>query len=91
MLTMRMIGQNDYSIHEDGQPIGRIRFASERVPGIWLWHIQMHAPGLSPFGSARSLIEAKAEFKTAWLAYKEKHGPEKLAKAYAGMNLRDES
>jgi hypothetical protein len=29
-----MIGQNDYSVREDGQHIGRIRFASERTPGI---------------------------------------------------------
>ena len=30
--------------------------------------------------------EAKARFKTAWLAFKDKHGPEKLAEAYAEMN-----
>jgi len=34
MLTMRMIGQNDYSVREDGQPIVRIRYASERTPGL---------------------------------------------------------
>jgi hypothetical protein len=45
MLTMRMIGQNDYSIREDGQPIGRIRYASERTPGVWLWHVQVNIPG----------------------------------------------
>ena len=84
-----MIGQHDYSVREDGQPIGRIRFASERTPGIWLWHVQVHIPG-PPFGSATSLDDAKAQFKAAWLAFKEKHGPEKLAKAYAEMNLRDE-
>jgi hypothetical protein len=85
-----MIGQNDYQIRDDGQPIGRIRFASERTPGIWLWHNQVHAPGLSPFGSARTLDDAKAEFKTVWLAFKEMHGPEKLAAAYREMNLRNE-
>jgi hypothetical protein len=27
MLTLRMIGVNDYNVFEDGQRIGRIRFA----------------------------------------------------------------
>jgi hypothetical protein len=35
MLTLRMIGANDYNVPEDGQPIGRIRYASERTPGIF--------------------------------------------------------
>ena len=39
-LTMRMIGVRDYSVFEDGQQIGRIRFASERNPGVWIWHFQ---------------------------------------------------
>ena len=63
MLTLRLIGVRDYSVHED-QRIG----ASERNPGVWLWH--------PPFGSAASLDDAKQSFKTAWLAFKEKHGPE---------------
>ena len=33
MLTLRLIGVRDYSVHDDGQQIGRIRFASERSPG----------------------------------------------------------
>ena len=37
MLTVRMIGQNGYSVSDDGQ---RIRFASERNPGVWIWHVQ---------------------------------------------------
>ena len=45
MLTLRMIGVRDYSVLEDGQHIGRIRFASERTPGVWLWHVQVHIPG----------------------------------------------
>ena len=43
MLTLRMIGQNDYSVREDGQSIGRIRYASGRTPGIWLWHVTEHS------------------------------------------------
>jgi hypothetical protein len=34
-----------------------------RTPGIWLWHVQVNIPG-APFGSATSLDEAKAHFKT---------------------------
>jgi len=79
MLTLRMIGQNDYSIREDGQPIGCIRFASERTPGIWIWQVQVNIPG-APFGSATSLNDAKAHFKKVWLAFKEMHGPDRLAK-----------
>jgi hypothetical protein len=43
MLTMRMIGVRDYNVFEDGQHIGRIRFASERNPGVWLWNVQVHS------------------------------------------------
>jgi hypothetical protein len=70
MLSMRMIGQYDYSVREDGQRISRIRFASERTPGIWLWNIQVNIPG-PPFGSAGTLDDAKQDFKTAWLAFAE--------------------
>jgi hypothetical protein len=89
MLSMRMIGVRDYSVFEDGQRIGRIRFASERMPGVWLWHVQVHIPG-PPFGSAASLDDAKQSFKAAWLAFKEKHGAEALAAAYREMNKRNE-
>ena len=84
MLTMRMIGQNDYSIREDAQLIGRIRYASERVPGVWLWNVTVNIPG-PPFGSAQTLDEAKAHFKTVWLAFKEMHGPDRLAATYGEM------
>ena len=32
MLSLRLIAPNDYSVHEDGQLIGRIRSARERSP-----------------------------------------------------------
>ena len=67
MLTLRLIGPQDYRVSEDGQRIGRIRYASERNPGIWLWQIHVHIPG-SPFGSASTLDDAKRDFKAAWLA-----------------------
>ena len=88
-LTMRLSGVRDYGVFDDGQHIGRIRFASERNPGVWIWHIQVHIPG-SPFGSAASLDEAKAQFKTAWLAFAAAQGPEKLAAAYRAKNIRNE-
>jgi len=40
----------------------------------------VHIPG-PPFGSTASLDDAKQDFKTAWLAFREKHGVEKLAAA----------
>jgi hypothetical protein len=60
---------------------------AERTPGIWLWHVQVNIPG-APFGSAASLDDAKAAFKTPSRAFKEKLGPDKLATAYAVMNKR---
>ncbi|WP_249158273.1 hypothetical protein [Bradyrhizobium jicamae] len=85
---MRLIDPNDYCVFEDGQRIGRIRHAKERSPGVWLWNVTVTIPG-PPFGDAKSITEAKERFKTAWLAFKEKHGPEKLAKAYGEMNRAD--
>jgi hypothetical protein len=62
MLTLRPIGPNDYSVHEDGQPIGGIRYASERMPGSWHWHVTLNIPG-PPFGDAKTIDEAKQGFK----------------------------
>ena len=87
MLTLRMIGQNDYSVRENAQPIGRIHFASERTPGIWLWNVTVNIPG-PPLGSAVSLNEAKAAFRAAWEGFKAKHGPDRLAAAFNAMNVR---
>ena len=86
MLTLRPIGPNDYSVHDDGQRIGRIRYASERMPGKWLWHVTVTIPGPPSFGDAKSIEEAKQRFKEAWQAFKVKHGAEALAKAYSEMN-----
>ena len=80
MLTMRMIGPNAYRIREDDQPIGRIRFASERVPGVWLWHVTVNVPGPQSTGSATTLDDAKVNFRKAWERFKEEHGPERLAR-----------
>ena len=85
MLTLRLIGPSDYSVQEDGQRIGRIRYASERMSGSWHWHVTVGIPG-PPFGDAKTIEEAKQRFKVAWQTFKDKHGPEKLAKVYVEMN-----
>ncbi len=52
--------------------IGRIRYASERTPGVWLWNVNVTIPG-PPFGSAKSLDQAKERFKEALLGFKHNH------------------
>ena len=83
-LALRPVAPNDYIVLEDRQPIGRIRLARERSPPIWLWTVTVTIPG-PPFGDAKSINDAKARFKAAWLAFKDKVGAEALAKAYAEM------
>jgi hypothetical protein len=84
-LTRRRLDDDDYSILEDGQPIGRIRHARDRTPPLWLWTVTVTIPG-PPFGSADSIDAAKRAFKAAWLDFKERVGPGRLAKAYEAMN-----
>ena len=45
MLKLRSIGISDYSVLEGEQRIGRIRFADERMPGVWLWNVTIHLTG----------------------------------------------
>lgn len=84
-LTVRMISLDEYSVHDDRQLVGRIRYSSERSPGQWLWTCVVKLPR-PPFGEAGSLDEAKGRFKIAWQDYKAKHTPEELAKAFAAVN-----
>jgi hypothetical protein len=51
MLKLRTIGIRDYRVLEGRQRIGRIRFAEERMPGIWIWNIIVHIPA-PPIGTA---------------------------------------
>jgi hypothetical protein len=90
MLKLRTIGIRDYSVLEGGQRIGRIRFADEHMPGVWLWNITIHLTGGLPMGSATDLDTAKAEFGGAWTALKARTPPEQLAAAYKAMNIRDD-
>ena len=61
MLKLRSTAIHDYSVLDDGQRIGRIRFADERLPPIWLWNLNVHLTGGLPMGSAKDLDTAKAE------------------------------
>ena len=49
---LRSIGIRDYSVFEGRQRIGRIRFAGEHTPGVWLWNVIVHLTGGLPMGSA---------------------------------------
>lgn len=89
MLSLRPIGRRDYSVLDDKQMVGRIRYASERTPGIWIWNVIVHLTGGLPIGTAGSLDQAKVDFKTAWEALKARTPPDQLLKAYKAMNLRD--
>jgi hypothetical protein len=90
MLRLRSIGHRDYRVLDDGQRVGRIRYADERTPGIWIWNVTLNLPGLMPMGTAKDLDTAKAEFKAAWQALKARTTPEQLAAAYRSMNIRDD-
>ena len=83
MLKLRSIGIRDYSVLEGEQRIGRIRFAGERIPGVWLWNVTVHLTGGLPVGSSKDLDTAKAEFKAAWEHLKARTTPEQLAAAKA--------
>jgi hypothetical protein len=90
MLKLRSIGLSDFAVLESGQRIGRIRFADERMPPVWLWAVTIHLPGGLPTGSSPDFNTAKAEFKAAWKALKASTTPEQLAAAYKAMNIRDD-
>ena len=85
MLKLRSIGIQGYSVFENKQRIGRIRFADEHMPGVWLWN-----DWRTPHGSATDIDTAEAEFKAAWEALKARTPPSLLAAAYKAMNIRDD-
>jgi hypothetical protein len=90
MLKLRSIGIRDYSVLEGRQRIGRICFAEERMPPIWLWNINIHLTGGLPMGSASDLDTAKAEFRAAWEALKARTPPSQFAAAFKAMSIRDD-
>ena len=85
-LTLRLTGVCDYNVFEDGQRIGRIRFARDRNPGVWLWKSKSISPARR--SAARpDLDEAKRHFRANWLR---EHEAQALLVAYRAMNLRNE-
>lgn len=73
--------KNDYIVTREGYSIGRIREAAERLgfnPG-WTWSINPPLPIPSwGTGFAKSLDEAKAEFRLAWVRFYAELTPEMI-------------
>jgi len=92
MLKLRSLSLSDFSVIDGRQRVGRIRLATERMPCIWRWTIEVHLPGvaLPPTGSAKDRETAMAQFKAAWEALKASTTRDQLAAAYQAMNVRDE-
>ena len=86
MLKLRSIGLSDFAVLEGRQRISRIRFAGERMLGVWLWNVVIHLTGGLPMGSSKDLDTAKADFKVAWEALKAKTPKDELAAAYKDLN-----
>jgi hypothetical protein len=66
----------DYTVFEDGTPIGRIYEQRPPAPpdARWLWSVFHSVPGrrrpLKMDGRAASFEDAKAQFAAAWEAFK---------------------
>jgi hypothetical protein len=69
-LALRPIGSNDFAVIDDGNPVGRIRYAAERTNNVWMWNVTLNIPGGVPSGTSAGLDRAKADFRTAWTAFK---------------------
>ncbi|MBR0712723.1 hypothetical protein [Bradyrhizobium liaoningense] len=76
MLTLRpcriggQTAPDDYSILDDGELIGRIRKATERVRAAWVWSVTAPTKPGAPYGSAADFEEAKRAFRSAWEVFK---------------------
>ena len=91
MLKLRSIGINDYSVLEGRQRIGRIRFADERMPGVWLWNVTIHLGGDLPMGSCQGPQHGQGGVQGGLgSAESQDRHPSKLAAAYRAMNIRDD-
>ncbi|MDH6263377.1 hypothetical protein M2427_007331 [Bradyrhizobium sp. BR13661] len=71
-LTMRTIGGRDYTIYDDGQHVGRIHYAPERLPPRWVWKLLPTGNGLPITGAALGLEGAQADLAAAWDACKKR-------------------
>jgi hypothetical protein len=79
-LALRPIGSNDYAEIDDGNTVGRIRYAAERTNETWMWNVTVLVPG-GGNGTAPSLEAAKAAFRERWTKFKAEIGSEVLADA----------
>ena len=76
LLKLRTIGIRDYSVLEGEQRIGRIRFAAERNPGIWIWNVTVHLTGGLPMGSSERPRRCQDGIQAAWEALKARTPPD---------------
>lgn len=88
MLTHRLIDPDDYTAHENGRRIGRIRFAPNGHRAGGSGSVNVVIPD-APFGDAGSINEAKSRSRAVSTASRDQQGPEKLAKAFATMAQAD--
>ena len=88
MLKLRRIRLNDYNVIENDQRIGRIRYAVDRTPRVWIWYVQIHLTRGLPMGTSRTFEAAKHEFRGAWSTLKRRTPPEKLEEAFRAQNVR---
>ena len=73
---------------DTGQRIGRIGYAVERNPGVWIWNVQVHLTGGLPMGTTCSFEEAKRDQRHAWTTLKRRTPPEEPAAAFRAQNIR---
>ena len=64
MLKLRTIGLSDYSVPEGRQRIGRIRLATERIPGVWLWSVTVHLAGGLPSAKVPARFRSPPRMET---------------------------
>jgi hypothetical protein len=67
-LSLRLMGESDYSVIREGRAVGRMRLADERPDHeMWEWAINPPLPVPSwGVGRAASLEDAKMAFGAAW-------------------------
>lgn len=81
-LVAHGIGKDDYAVLDDGNPVGRIRHATERTNEVWLWNVTIPLP-MPPWcnGTAPDRDGAFAQFRSAWTRFKAEIGPDRYAAA----------
>ena len=80
LLLLRLMTKDDYAVIDAGEPVGRIRLASERRPQCWMWSVTVCVTGAGN-GTAADLDAAKAAFRQSWLPFKTAIGEQCLVAA----------